>query len=265
MPPKFNQKKIHSNPSSGNQSIHRAIALLRAVARSNDAGARLTRLAQDVGLHVATARRILQALVAEELVAYNSVTKRYNLGFELFLLGNHAQQFSLCYLYRPALEKISRETQDCVFLLVRSGNDSLCIERIHGTYPIQTLSVEVGTRRPLGTGAGSQSMLAFSPEEDFEKIIQANAPNYPRYNGLTADKIRSMVLETKERGYGVYGVSDAFFHEDIISIGVPVIDDKNNLLAAISVSAIRSRMPKERQKGIVNFVRNAIEAISKPA
>ena len=57
---------------------------------------------------------------------------------------------------------------------------------VYGAYPIQTLLMEVRSRRALGTDAGSQALLAFFFENDFEKILQANAPYYPQYKELTS-------------------------------------------------------------------------------
>lgn len=40
-----------------------------------------------------------------------------------------------------------------------------------GTYPIQILAVQVGTRQPLGVGAGGLALLAALPVEEIEAII----------------------------------------------------------------------------------------------
>jgi DNA-binding IclR family transcriptional regulator len=55
--------------------------------------------------------------------------------------------------------------------------------------------IEVGARRPLGIGAGSLALIAFGPEDEFERVLASNAPRYPQYRGLTSEKIRSMAME----------------------------------------------------------------------
>ncbi len=247
-----------SSASQGSQSINRAMTLLRAVSRQNETGVRLTRLAQDVGLHVATVRRILHALTEEGMLTYDPLTKLYHLGFELHLLGSNAHQYTLRYRLRLALEKIAEETQDCVFLLVRSGYDVLCIDMVQGAYPIQTMPIEINSRRPLGMGAGSQAILALSPEKDIEKILAANAPLYPQYRGITVDDIRALAEETKKRGFGV---NNEFFYEGVVSIGVPIRSRGDNILGAISISAISSRMTDARQEEILAIVHNHIAPI----
>jgi len=112
--------------------------------------------------------------------------------------------------------------------------------------------IDVGSRRPLGTGAGSQALAAFTPCGVFDKILESNALRYPQFRALTVDQIRIMVAEARQRGYGV---SDGLWHEDVVSIGVPVFDRQGQVIAAISVSAIRSRMPEARWEKIVTLVR----------
>ena len=164
------------NAPGGTQSVQRALTLLKAVAEHNQKGARLSPLARRVGLHVATARRLLQVLAEEGVVTYDPVTKLYHLGLELFRLGNQAQQYAIRNRFHPALLRIAQETQDTVFLLIRLGNDVLCADVIEGEYPIRTILINLGSRRPLGIGAGSLALIAFSEPEDFEQVIKANAP-----------------------------------------------------------------------------------------
>ena len=99
----------------------------------------------------------------------------HHLGIELFLLAGAAQQFSLRNQFRTALERIASETGDTVFLLIRSGNDALCIDRVEGKFPIRTIMIDIGARRPLGIGAGSLALIAFLPDAQFEVILSANA------------------------------------------------------------------------------------------
>ncbi len=147
---------LHSSKPSkvpaGAQSVGRAVALLRSVAKYNEQGAGLSDIARDSGLHSSTAHRMLSVFVAEGFVTHDPVSKQYHLGIELYRLGMAAHQYLIRDRFRFALEKIERETEDTVFLLIRSGNDALCIDRIEGTYSIRTIPIDIGSRRPLGIG-----------------------------------------------------------------------------------------------------------------
>ncbi|MGD8564587.1 MAG: IclR family transcriptional regulator [Desulfarculaceae bacterium] len=241
-----------NTPPRGAQSLSRAITLLKAVARHNETGARLSQMAREEGLHVATAQRLLKVLVAEELVTHDPVTKLYHLGLELFHLGQSAHQFTIRDIFRPLLEKIAGQTGDTVFLLVRSGLDMLCIDRVSGEYPIRTILVDVGARRPLGIGAGSLSLIAFLPDDEFEAVLRVNEDRYPHYKNLTSDDIREMARVARTRGYVL---SDGLFHEDAVSVGIPMFGAKGKPVAAITVSAIRPRMDEKRRQEIYRLVK----------
>ena len=70
----------------GAKSIHRALSVLRAVSEYSDKGARLTKIARKVKLHVATARRILLVLNSEGFVNFDPVSKLYHIGPEIYSL-----------------------------------------------------------------------------------------------------------------------------------------------------------------------------------
>ena len=241
-----------SNSAEGTQSVKRTLALLRAVAKHNKRGGRLSALAREVELPVSTTRRILQVLAEEGVITYDPVTKLYHLGLELFRLGNQAQQYAIRNRFRPVLERIAEATQDTVFLLIRLGNDALCVDVIQGEYPIRTILVKVGSRRPLGIGAASLALIAFSDPADFERVVTANAPRYHQFKEMTEQKVREMSAQALRDGYVL---SDGLFHQDAASVAVPVVDQDGNVICAITVSAIRSRMDEARRKHIAKLVR----------
>jgi DNA-binding IclR family transcriptional regulator len=240
----------------GAQSVYRTISLLRSVAKHSETGSRLSDIAKEVGIHIATAHRILSVLVQEGFVTYDSTSKRYSLGIELYNLGKSAHQYALRDRYRHALEKIANETEDTVFLLIRSGNDVLCIDLVEGKYAIRTMTITLGARRPLGIGAGSLCLIAFLPDEQFDSILSENAARYPHYKGLTKKDIKKLGLESRSRGYVV---SKGLFHEGVTSVGTPIFDKEGELVAAITVSAIDRRMSPQRQDEISALVKKISE------
>src|SRR5689334_18666643 len=72
----------------GAQSVHRAIAVLRVVATSGEAGAQPANIARELGLSVATTHRLVATLVQEAMIERSPTTKRYRIGPELVALGS---------------------------------------------------------------------------------------------------------------------------------------------------------------------------------
>jgi DNA-binding IclR family transcriptional regulator len=237
--------------SKGAQSVHRTVSLVRSVAKYNKQGVNLSKIARDTGLHTATAHRILAALVLEGFLTYDSVSKLYHLGIDLYHIGKEAHHFSICERYHSVIEKIADKTEDTVFLLIRSGNDVLCLDLVEGKFPIRTMTIEIGAHRPLGIGVGSLALIAFLSKEEFETVLSDNQDRYPDYNGLTKMDIAKLAKKSQKDGFIV---SKGLFHEGVTSVGVPVKDRHGKIAAAITVAAIDKRMNPSRRKEIAGLV-----------
>jgi DNA-binding IclR family transcriptional regulator len=241
-----------SDYPKGVQSIQRAIILLRYIAKRNERGVALSKIAKQLGMNVATVHRILSVLIQEGLITRDLVSKRYHLGFGLSLLGDAAYQYSIRNEFRTLLEDIAEETGNTVFLLIRSGSDALCIDRVDGKFPIQTVPIDVGVRRPLGIGAGSLALIAFLPDDQFEIFLSSNVSRYLKYKNMTPKDVRNLATISKKAGYVV---SKGLFHEGIISIGIPILNRSKEVIAAITVSSISQRMDENRCQQIFRLVK----------
>ncbi|MBU1274046.1 MAG: IclR family transcriptional regulator [Proteobacteria bacterium] len=261
LPNHLNQEASQNKSQRGVQSIHRAIGLLRIVVAHNERGISLAALARECDLHVATARRMLGALEAEGLLAHDPATKLYHLGIELFYFGAAAHQFQVRDRYRHTLERIARRTEDTVFLSIRSGNDSLVIDRVEGAFPIRTLTHEVGQRSPLGIGAGSTVLLATMPDKKVRAVIQANQRRYLNYKNSTPEQVWQSVNHYRQFGHSLTG---GVFIPEAVAMARAVHDASGEVVAAISVAAIRQRMGPERREEIAAILQQEIEAIDKP-
>jgi len=245
----------NSDTQRGTQSIHRAIRLLRIIASHSGRGIRLTDLAQAARLHIDTTRRIVKSLASEAFVDFNKVTKQCHLGIELFLLGSAAHQFAIYDIYHSALERIAGQTGDTAYLMMRSGNDVLCIDRVVGSYPIQVLSCEIGERRPMGCGGESLAILASLPEQETAQIISANKRFFKAFDNCTQNEVKAMINKSRKSGYG-WSAGNA--NGDSICVGLSICNSHGDVLGAVSIAAIASRMTVHRQKEIVELIKDEI-------
>jgi len=246
----------------GAQSIHRAVALIGAIARQNSEGARLSDLAAAVGLKTATAHRILRALVAAGFVAQSVNQKVYRLGSELYALGRQAKEFDLRSRYEPLLVDLAEQTGDSVYLSVRAGHDAVYVEHVSGSYPIRVLPFDVGSRWPLGIGAPGIAILSALPATESERIIQMNAPRYPKIKGVTADEVRRFVDAARRHGYAY---NHRRFINSIAGISVPILDRDSEPVAAVSIVAIASRLDVKRRKKVAEIMTRQLAKISERA
>ena len=239
--------------AAGNlQSLDRAIALLRAAADS-EAGLRLTELATAVGLSKSTTHRIVSALVEHRLLRQATDTRLYAPGSELYRLSvSTRRHFSLVDLVSPSLERLAATTGDTVLFSIVDGRDALCLALRTGGFPIRTLTLAVGERRPLGVGAASLALLAALPTDESGAIVEEEAARLPRYPAYTADALARWVRQTRRNGY-------ALNRERVVpgmsAVGLAVPGREGRPLGALSVAAITSRLGGARLQQVVAQLR----------
>ncbi|MBI3918739.1 MAG: IclR family transcriptional regulator [Betaproteobacteria bacterium] len=216
-------------------------------------GASLASLVEKVGLNRTTTFRILRCLLAQGAIRYDSQAMRYLLGplaFEIHVAGEH-QRPDLRAMCAPAMERVAQATGDTVFLMLRSGDDSICVDRRLGSYPIKTLVAEIGTRRPLGVGAAGLAILSALPEDERIRVMRANARRLARY-GLSPRALAAAIQNAHGAGFAsapVHGLNG------VISVGVPIRDAVGKPSGAISVTAIADRMSRTRQRELMEILR----------
>ena len=245
---------------SGTQSIERALTLLREIAAHNRSGSRLLDLASRTGLQRPTVHRMLKCLAAENMVQQDPDSHRYYLGSMVFELGlTAAPRYNLREICHPALNRIADATGDTAFLTQRSGLDAVCIDRREGTFPIKTFTLEIGMRRPLGVGTGSLAILGALSEEEIRQIISANAARLSEY-GLNANTLQAQVKRVQKLGYAV---REAPTLAGVRSIGHALHNRSGMAFAALSVSAISSRMNDRRVAELSAMLKNEIRLIER--
>lgn len=225
--------------------IDRAVAVLHAIGGSSETGLRLIDVQKATGMSKPAAHRMLQSLVSNGFIALDRGTMRYRLGRELAVLAwsvAHREQDLRTAMTRSAIE-LADETGDTVFVSVRSGFDAVCIDRCSGTFPIKALTVDIGTRRPLGIGVTGLSLLAALPAGECEEVLDVNAPRLCAYGGITVPQMRAMIGDTQRRGYAL---SDGLFTEGVRSIAVVIRDFRGSPVAALGLAAILTRIPQRR-------------------
>lgn len=220
-------------------SVERAMRVLRVM--SEGGSTRLTDIAAAAGLDKATALRLLDAMARDGFVARDAQSKQFSLGPELMVLGAAAlRRFDPRQLAQPSLLRLTGMFEDSAVLSIPSGVESLCIAVEEGTYPIRANYLRVGSRRPLGAGAGSLALLAFMPDAEREAALEILATQLPaRYPRITMALLHEHIAQARERGYVV--LLDVVV-ERMGGIATPIFDPDGRPVAALSIAALSDRI-----------------------
>lgn len=229
----------------GAQLVGFTARVLRALASASAQGTRVSELAQATGLERAKVDRIVRALCAEGLALRRAGEPRYVLGPLTFELGLAASsQYPLAELASESMERIASLTGDTCFLMVRSGQDAVCIDRREGNFPVRALTIGIGDRRPLGAAAASLALLMHMPAAEREAYIAANGERIRRYGMLTPAVVRSMVARALELDFAL---NNNDIVPEISAVGVAIPARFGPPFGALSVSALTTRMMEGRR------------------
>jgi DNA-binding IclR family transcriptional regulator len=237
------QSKTKKSETSEPGTVERTMEMLRLLATAGRYGLALTQLSEAAKLPHSTAHRLLRRLIAERMVMQRD-NKRYVLGPLAFELGLAATQiYDLREPCRPILMRLAEEIGDTVYLTVRSGNESVCEDRYEGPSTIRVITLEVGSRRPLGLGAGGLAILSAIPEEEREHTIACITGRHAANKALQEKPLREAITTCRKHGYSLIRSKVTL---GTTAVGVAVLDTLDNPIAAVSVAAVDSRMSGPR-------------------
>ncbi len=216
------------------------------------------RLAELVDAPRSTVYRLLSSLQHEGFVEQGARRGTYRLGLKLLRLGSAAAaQFDERRAALPVMERLHGETGETIFLCVRRDDSAVCIERLDGRR-VQSLALRLGGSLPLHAGAAPRVLLAYEPQEVWERYLARGALQvYTGRTPATRDELLDELRATRARGYAV---SDEDVTPGIAAIGAPVFDYSGAIRASLSVSGVRSEILGDAASAMIErVVRSAAE------
>lgn len=217
--------------------VQRALSVLRAL--SDPEVRRMSDVARATGLDPATASRLLDMLVQEGFATRDD-RRRYGIGPEIFQLADVAQRcVDLRQLARPALQRLVEAFEDTAVLTEASHGEAVCSDLEPGTHPVHAHYVTVGTRRPLGVGAGSLAVLAWLPAVERARRLQQTARKLVNYPRLTVAAIDGEIDAAHARGHVMFL---DWVIDGMGGIAVPILDHEGHPIGALSVAGLSTRL-----------------------
>ena len=246
--------------ASAINSVQKSCRILRSLTepRVN----RLSEIAAQAGLNKVTTLRILEVLTREGFVRRDNKTKTYSLGNEVFILAAALRdRDDLRARARPSLVRLAAMSEDSVLLSVRSGGtESVCVDKEVGSFPIRANYLDIGSRRPLGMGAGAMALLAWQSEVEIEAILPLVEQRLPLSPKVTMSWLKNEIDHSRERGYSLFL---NILVDRMGAIGVPIFGADGRPVAALSIAALSDRI-SSRLDPLVDMLKREAEIIGNP-
>ena len=123
-----------------------------------------------------------------------------------------------------------------------------------GRFPIRANYLEVGSRRPLGVGAGSLALFAWMQDREIEALMPLVAARLERYPRITRKILEDHIQDSRTRGYAM--ILDLVV-ERMGGIAVPVLGSDGRPVAAISIAALTERITS-REEALATALRREV-------
>jgi DNA-binding IclR family transcriptional regulator len=222
-------------------SIARAAKVLAAMA-DFPAGASLSDLIARTDFTKTTTHRTLASLQDVYFVTQDPGDKKYRFGHDLAGLARRANLTDLASVAQRSMRRLADLSEDTVFLSIAEGSASICIHRELGAFPIRALTLEVGSRHPLGIGANAQALLSAMPERSRKAANKVNTSWFAEY-GLEQQEVEELHRDTIERGYAL---NPGRIIPGMAAVSLPILTKQGRLVAALAIGAVTDRMTIER-------------------
>jgi DNA-binding IclR family transcriptional regulator len=253
---------MRDNGSAGGpavQSVARAVTILEILAEVPDELG-VTQLGKRLGVHKATASRLVSTLADHGLVEQNPATDKYRLGFGLVRLGGAALGgLDLLRQARPVLQRLAEETQETVNLAVLDGDHVVNIDQVTGSRPLVTVNW-VGKRTPLHCTSNGKVLLAHLPQPDRARLLRGRLERLTPKTIVDRGLLLAQLEEVGVRGYA-YTVEE--LEVGLNAVAAPVRDASAEVIAAVSVSGPAYRLAQARIADVGLVTRDGAAEISR--
>jgi DNA-binding IclR family transcriptional regulator len=233
---------------SGAQVVARVGAVLRAVSAGHGTGVPTRTVAERTGLTRSTTHRLLSSLAREGFVDRDAARGGWFLGPELFLMGAiAAERYDITALAADAVREVARATGESAFLSARRGDETVCLLREEGSFPIRSFVLYEGVRFPLGVASAGIVLLAYLSDPEVDAYL-AHARLVDERGADYADgPLRERLAQTRRAGYSV---NPGLIVEGSWGMGAAIFDATGRPAWALSVTGIEPRFRADRQSEI---------------
>lgn len=243
---------------TGLQSVARAVRALELIAEAGELG--VTELGRRLGVHKATASRLVATLAERGLVERDPSSEKYRLGFGLIRLAGAAMAgLDLVRTAHPIVEDLAGRTRETVNLGVLSGGAVVYVDQVSGTRAIVSVSW-VGRRTPLHATSNGKVLLASMPDAERERLLFAPLERATPSTIVDVGVLLGQLREVRLRGYA-QTVEE--LEEGLNAVAAPVRQADGQVIAALSVSGPAFRMRPVDLPRVARLTVEAANAVSR--
>ncbi|SDU81735.1 DNA-binding transcriptional regulator, IclR family [Microlunatus sagamiharensis] len=237
------------------ESVLRALRLLECF-RTGEPELSLAELVRRSGYSKSTTHRLLNTLQVGGWLE-RTPTSTFRLTIRPFQTGSVlVESLDVTRVAPPLLTRLSIESGQTTYLVVASGTDAVCLERVTVGARIRVLELEIGGSQPLHMGGAPRALLAFDEIALLPGLLRAGLTARTPATLTGEEDLRADLAATRARGYAI---SDGDSTVGVAAIGAPVFGHHERVVGAISLGGIREDVVPLRSEHVSALLRTASE------
>ena len=240
-------------------ALQRGLELLGKFSRDTPelSGAELSR---QLGLPRASVFRMLHTLEKSGFVERVGDSTQYKLGIGVLRLGfEYLASMELTEHGRPIIEALRDASGYSAHIVVRDQREVVFVAKATGK-STQFHAIQVGARLPAhATVLGRQLLCCMTMAELSalypEETLQSYTPKTPK----TVANLKALLDIDRRNGYGI---SQGGFETGICTIASPVLNDRLEVIAAVSIAVSAQMLDSKLTNTLVPLVQDAAKALT---
>ncbi len=225
------------------QSVSRSLAILSRLAEHDD-GMSLTGIAKDLKLAPSTTHRLLTTLQHERFVRFNDALGLWQVGVQAFVVGSRfLSSRDLVDAARPHMDRLMELSGETTNLAMADQGEIVYLAQVECRQLMRTLA-RPGARVAMHCSAVGKALLAQMGEADVSRILKIRGlPKVTDHTITTLKALHESLQVARVRGYAT---DDEEHAVGLRCIAAPVFDEHGIVLAAVSLSGPKVRIPETR-------------------
>lgn len=241
------------------QSVDRALLILDLF-DEHTTELKITDISERMGLHKSTVHSLLKTLQEHHYINQNTENGKYSLGMKLLERGScviHSLDIRL--LAKKYLLDLSLKTGQTTHLVILDGKEGVYVDKVDGHQSVIRYS-RIGRRIPLHCSAVGKALIAFKEQEEIKKILSGYIYNAQTEYTITNEA--DFFLELEKVSHRGYAIDNQENEPGVRCIAVPIRNHQNDIIAAISISTLTSRVDDAKLEEFAVLLKQAASELS---
>ena len=225
------------------QSLERGIQALVFLSKRKTAG--VTEVAEELGVNKSTAHRILETLIATNMVAQDKETAKYKLGPGILRLSDRlVKNLNVISAAKPLMARLVEATGESAHLCMLSNGSAVVIEQAM-TNSRLAVHAKIGNVEPVHCSSVGKCLLAYCEADKRESIIaRLRFEAYTKKTITDVQALNEELIEVAARGFAI---DDGEVSEDVMCIAAPVYNNTGAVPYSIGISCPKSRVKGDKR------------------